>query len=154
MRLESLKVKYLQQPTKINACRLRFPIPGEQQRNSCAAAETYSGNDPICGNTVGIIPVSLIKFMLLLAIGMPVVAVEVWFHASKAGEMCTYTLKGKTSYKFNCRWMIDGSTKKTIFVDNHETGDRYEVGQYDFMIGPTSNCITRYAVAICTKKWW
>ena len=77
-----------------------------------------------------------------------------WTPKANAGEVCTYTIKNKTSYKFDCRWMISGSTSKTIFVDNNETGDRYEVGEHDYKIGPSSNCISKYAVTICTKKWW
>ena len=71
-----------------------------------------------------------------------------------AGETCTYNIKGKTSYSFSCRWMIDGQTRKTIFVDNNDTGDRYEVAEYEWRIGPASNCISKYAAKVCTKKWW
>lgn len=73
---------------------------------------------------------------------------------AQAGETCTYTIKGKTSYTFSCRWLINGETKKTIFVDNHETGDRYVVEKSEWVIGPTSNCISRYAAKVCTKQWW
>jgi hypothetical protein len=97
---------------------------------------------------------NLVKIAIISATAMPVMHTEVWSYTAYAGETCTYTLKGKIKYQFDCRWMINGSTKNTIFVDNNETGDRYEVGQYNYKIGPTSNCISKYAVTICTKQWW
>ena len=80
--------------------------------------------------------------------------VAVWTGKAFAAETCTYAIKGKTSYSFSCRWIINGETKKTIFVDNHDTGDRYEVAEFGWKTGPTSNCISKYAATVCTKKWW
>jgi hypothetical protein len=96
----------------------------------------------------------LFGFAAIVGISLAFVCSDAWNSKAQAGETCTYKIKGKVSYKFDCRWMINGSTKKTIFVDNNETGDRYEVGEYDYKIGPTSNCINKNAVTICTKKWW
>lgn len=96
----------------------------------------------------------LIAISAIAGISAPLYADFNWTPKANAAEVCTYTIKNKTSYKFDCRWMINGSTNKTIFVDNNETGDRYEVGEYDYKIGPSSNCISKYAVTICTKKWW
>jgi len=90
----------------------------------------------------------------LVGISAPLCADFNWTPKAHAGDVCTYTIKNKASYKFDCRWMINGSTNKTIFVDNNVTGDRYEVGEYDYKIEPSSNCISKYAVTICTKKWW
>jgi len=63
---------------------------------------------------------------------------------------CSYTLPGKTTYQFNCRWMIDGTNGRTIFVDNNDTDDHYEVAPYQFQIGPGSQCITNGSgVRVC-----
>ncbi len=72
-----------------------------------------------------------------------------------ASERCTYTIKGKASYTFSCRWLVAGTPKTTIFVDNNDTGDRYTVSNTQWKVGPSSNCISKYIATVCNqKKWW
>ena len=50
-------------------------------------------------------------------------------HAQSYGksiQRCTLTISGR-SIPFNCRWMYDGITGGTIFVDNYDTDERYIV---------------------------
>jgi len=74
--------------------------------------------------------------------------------ASTSSKMCTYALKYNMQYKFNCRWMINSNTKRTIFVDNNETGDRYLIEEGEFKVGPGKYCISKYQVTICTSERW
>ena len=40
---------------------------------------------------------------------------------------CSIQFPGGKPVKFNCRWMYDGDSGGTIFVDNGDTGERYSV---------------------------
>ena len=44
-------------------------------------------------------------------------------------QSCTLSISGR-SIPFKCRWMYDGMTGGTIFVDNHDTDERYVVESY------------------------
>lgn len=50
--------------------------------------------------------------------------------------------------------MINSNTKRTIFVDNNETGDRYLIEEGEFKVGPGKYCISKYQVTICTSERW
>ena len=49
----------------------------------------------------------------------------------KSIQNCTLQISGK-SIPFKCRWMYDGITGGTIFVDNYDTGERYMVESYQW----------------------
>ena len=40
---------------------------------------------------------------------------------------CSIQFPGGKPVRFNCRWMYDGDSGGTIFVDNGYTGERYSV---------------------------
>lgn len=44
-------------------------------------------------------------------------------------QQCTPTISNRT-IPFRCRWMYDGITGGTIFVDNYDTDERYTVENY------------------------
>ena len=46
----------------------------------------------------------------------------------KVFQKCTLKPPNGVSARFSCRWMWDGVSGGTIFVDNYETDDRYHVG--------------------------
>ena len=45
----------------------------------------------------------------------------------KVFQNCTLTSPNGITTNFSCRWMWDGVSGGTIFVDNYETDDRYHV---------------------------
>lgn len=49
----------------------------------------------------------------------------------KSIQSCTLQISGK-SIPFKCRWMYDGISGGTIFVDNYDTGERYTVESYQW----------------------
>lgn len=44
-------------------------------------------------------------------------------------QQCSLTISSRT-IPFRCRWMYDGITGGTIFVDNYDTDERYTVENY------------------------
>ena len=62
------------------------------------------------------------------------------------GQRCAITYTGQKPVTFSCRWMYDGTTGATIFVDNNETWDRYIVDGDDSswrMDFNNQNCIVK-----------
>jgi hypothetical protein len=45
---------------------------------------------------------------------------------------CSIQFPGVKPVRFNCRWMYDGDTGGTIFVDNGDTGERYNVNNQEY----------------------
>ena len=74
---------------------------------------------------------------------------------ARAPETCTYSFQGKLMYTFACRWLVAGTPPQTIFVDNHNTGDRYMVEESQWQVIPNSACIKKRDAMVCNaKKWW
>jgi hypothetical protein len=69
------------------------------------------------------------KILQLLCGTLLFTSVPVLAQSSKQSYRATCTMKLETQLAtlFHCRWMRDGTTGSTIFVDNGDTNERYTV---------------------------
>lgn len=69
---------------------------------------------------------------------------------------CTMKLEAQPATLFHCRWMRDGTTGSTIFVDNGDTNERYTVTNSSDASGWNAEkgqeCITIQAMAGGTTR--
>ena len=70
------------------------------------------------------------KLLFLVLIGFIGVLPSKAFGQSygRSFQKCTLKTPSGVQTNFSCRWMWDGISGGTIFVDNYDTDARYEVG--------------------------
>ena len=72
-------------------------------------------------------------------------------------QKCSLTISNQT-IPFRCRWMRGGSNNQTIFVDNYDTDESYDVEEYRWSIlnkqdSLTDACIkSRGGAVVCLLK--
>ena len=98
------------------------------------------------------------KILQLLCGAMLFAAVPVLAQSSQQyyRATCTMKLEAQPATLFHCRWMRDGTTGSTIFVDNGDTNERYMVTNGSDASGWSAEkgreCITIQAMAGGTTR--
>lgn len=97
------------------------------------------------------------KILQLLCGALLFAAVPVLAQSSQQSyrATCTMKLEAQPATLFHCRWMRDGTTGSTIFVDNGDTNERYTVTNSSDASGWSAErreCITIQAMAGGTTR--